>query len=52
MTPAEDALAAFERAGQPKQLVTVPGTHYAVYGEQFERASVAARDWFVEHLRA
>jgi fermentation-respiration switch protein FrsA (DUF1100 family) len=51
MTPAEDALAAYERAGDPKHLVTVPGTHYAVYGEQFDVCSTAARDWFVEHLR-
>lgn len=52
MTPAADALDAYERAREPKQLVTVPGTHYAVYGEQFGRASSAARDWFVEHLDA
>jgi hypothetical protein len=52
MTPVEDALAAYERAGAPKQLVTVPGTHYAVYGGQFPRASEAARDWFVDHLLA
>jgi uncharacterized protein len=52
MTPAEDALAVYERVGEPKRLVTVPGTHYAVYGEQFETASAAARDWFVAHLRA
>ncbi len=52
MTPAEDALAAYERALSPKHLVTVPGTHYAVYGPQFERTSTAARDWFVQHLVA
>jgi uncharacterized protein len=51
MTPAEDALATYERCGEPKALVTVPGTHYAVYGEQYERVSTAARDWFVEHLK-
>jgi fermentation-respiration switch protein FrsA (DUF1100 family) len=51
MTPTEDALDAYERAGQPKRLVTVSGSHYAVYGEHFERTSAAARDWFVEHLR-
>jgi uncharacterized protein len=51
MTPAEDALAAYELAGEPKRLVTVPGTHYAVYAEQFSTVSASARDWFVEHLR-
>jgi hypothetical protein len=50
MTPAGDALAAYERAGSPKRLVTVPGSHYAVYGEQLETTSTAARDWFVQHL--
>jgi uncharacterized protein len=52
MTPAEDALAAYNRAREPKRLVTVPGSHYAVYGDQFQRTSTAARDWFVEHLAA
>jgi hypothetical protein len=50
LTAAQDALEAYERAGDPKALVTVPGTHYAVYGEQFATTSAAARDWFVEHL--
>ncbi len=50
MTPAEDALAAFERALHPKKLITVPGEHYAVYNHQFEATSTAARDWFAEHL--
>jgi hypothetical protein len=50
MTPAEDALGAYARALEPKRLITVPGTHYAVYGDQFERTSTAARDWFAEHL--
>ncbi len=51
MTPAEDALEAYQRAGDPKRLVTVPGSHYAVYGEQFSRTSTEARDWFVTHLQ-
>jgi len=50
MTPAEDAIEAYDRALEPKQLITVAGTHYAVYGEQFETTSTAARDWFVTHL--
>ena len=51
ITPSQDALDAYDRAGQPKRLVTVPGTHYAVYGDQFERTSSEARQWFVTHLR-
>ena len=50
MTPAEDGLAAYERALHPKKLITIPGTHYAVYGDQYETTSTAARDWFVENL--
>jgi uncharacterized protein len=50
MTPAEDALEAYERALEPKRLVTVPGSHYAVYSEHFSSTSTAARDWFVTHL--
>jgi fermentation-respiration switch protein FrsA (DUF1100 family) len=50
MTPAEDAFEAYARALEPKRLITVPGTHYAVYGDQFARTSAAARDWFAEHL--
>jgi fermentation-respiration switch protein FrsA (DUF1100 family) len=50
LTPAADALAAYERALQPKALLTVPGGHYAVYQEAFETVSTAARDWFCTHL--
>lgn len=50
MTPAEDALAAYHRALEPKALLAVPGDHYSVYSEHFETTSAAARDWFVEHL--
>jgi uncharacterized protein len=50
MTPATDALAAYNRALEPKKLVTVEGDHYAVYSEAFEATSGAARDWFLAHL--
>jgi hypothetical protein len=50
MTPSVDALAAYNRALEPKKLVTVDGDHYAVYGESFETTSGAARDWFLTHL--
>jgi uncharacterized protein len=52
MTPAQDSLGAYERALEPKRLLAVPGSHYAVYAEQFDRVSTETRDWFVEHLRA
>jgi fermentation-respiration switch protein FrsA (DUF1100 family) len=51
LTPTDLALAAYERALEPKRLVLLPGGHFDVYtGPGFESASGAARDWFVEHL--
>lgn len=50
MTPSVDALAAYQRALEPKALLTVPGGHYSVYIDQFEATSAAARDWLVTHL--
>ncbi|HEY1760069.1 MAG TPA: CocE/NonD family hydrolase [Bryobacteraceae bacterium] len=44
-------LAAYNQALEPKKLVTLAGGHFAPYGEAFEKASSAARDWFVEHLQ-
>jgi fermentation-respiration switch protein FrsA (DUF1100 family) len=45
-------LAAYERALQPKKLVTVAGGHFDPYLDQFDQAAGAARDWFIEHLRS
>ena len=50
ITVTDLALAAFERALQPKKLVTIRGGHFDAYLDQFDRAAGAARDWFVEHL--
>ncbi len=44
------ALAAYERALEPKRLVLLPGGHFDVYGPQFAASSAAARDWFVQNL--
>jgi uncharacterized protein len=49
-TPTDLALAAFERALEPKSLVIVPGGHYAPYLEGFPQALEAAVGWFVKHL--
>ncbi|MEE6179102.1 alpha/beta hydrolase [Mycobacterium sp. 050134] len=47
------ALAAYERAAQPKQLVTIDCGHFGVYsGPDSEVAKAAARDFFVLHLGA
>jgi fermentation-respiration switch protein FrsA (DUF1100 family) len=50
LTVADEALAAYERARQPKKLVTLKGGHFDAYVADFEAASGAARDWFLEHL--
>ena len=40
MTPAADALAAYARALEPKQLLLVPGGHYDVYAGGLDHAAV------------
>jgi fermentation-respiration switch protein FrsA (DUF1100 family) len=44
------ALAAYERALEPKRLVLVPGGHFDPYLSQFAVAQTAATAWFREHL--
>jgi uncharacterized protein len=50
ITIADLALAAYERALQPKKLVTIDGDHFDPYLGRFAQASSAACDWFTEHL--
>ena len=50
ITLTDTGLAAYERALQPKKLVTIAGGHFHPYLSQFEKSSGAARDWFIEHL--
>jgi len=52
ITPADVALKAYERALEPKRLLTYPGGHFAAYYQFFDQTSAAARDWFVTHLAA
>jgi len=52
LTVADEALAAYERALQPKKLLLLKGGHFEAYVEDFDEASGAARDWFLEHLAA
>jgi fermentation-respiration switch protein FrsA (DUF1100 family) len=44
------ALAAYERALEPKRLELVPGGHFDPYVSQFDQSSRAALDWFRAHL--
>jgi uncharacterized protein len=48
----DQALAAYERALQPKQLVTLAGGHFDAYVADFEGASKPAAEWFARHLVA
>lgn len=50
LTVADEALAAYEQALEPKRLVTLSGGHFDAYVADFDAASGAARDWFVQHL--
>ena len=52
LTVADEALAAYERALQPKKLLLLQGGHFDAYIDDFEDASAAACDWFLEHLAA
>jgi fermentation-respiration switch protein FrsA (DUF1100 family) len=50
LTAADQALAAYERALQPKRLLTLKGGHFDAYTQDFDAASSAACQWFSEHL--
>ena len=50
LTVADEALAAYGQALEPKKLVMLKGGHFDAYVADFADASAAARDWFVEHL--
>ena len=50
VTVADLALAAYERALEPKRLALVPGGHFDPYLDEFRVAEAAATEWFREHL--
>ncbi|QRY46074.1 alpha/beta hydrolase [Mycolicibacterium boenickei] len=50
VTVTDLALAAYERALEPKKLVTVAGGHFDPYLGDFAEAGGAAVDWFIQHL--
>jgi fermentation-respiration switch protein FrsA (DUF1100 family) len=52
IAPPDTIRAAFARAGEPKRLVEVEGTHYSPYLEAAAQTSRGAVDWFSEHLKA
>jgi hypothetical protein len=50
LTVTDLALAAYERALEPKRLALIPGGHFGPYLDQFPLAEAAATAWFQEHL--
>ena len=44
------AIAAYERAYEPKRLILLPGGHFEAYVEAFDQSSGPACDWFRAHL--
>ena len=50
ITMTDLALAAYERALEPKKLVTIQGGHFDPYLRQFPTSSATAVAWFREHL--
>lgn len=51
VAPTEVAVAAFDRAPEPKQLEMIDGHHFTPYrGDASARAAAVARDFFLEHL--
>jgi hypothetical protein len=50
MTVTDLALAAYQRALEPKRLQLISGGHFAPYLDQFPLAVAAATEWFSEHL--
>ena len=51
ITPTDLALAAYERALEPKRLCLIEGGHFDPYLDQFPTSSGAAIVWFREHLQ-
>jgi fermentation-respiration switch protein FrsA (DUF1100 family) len=50
ITVADLALAAYERALEPKRLELIPGGHFDPYLSSFTQSSSAALEWFGDHL--
>jgi NADP-dependent 3-hydroxy acid dehydrogenase YdfG len=49
MTATDLALAAYQRALEPKRVQLISGGHFAPYLDQFPLAVAAATEWFSEH---
>jgi hypothetical protein len=50
LTPSRFAIAAYEKALEPKKLEILPGGHFDAYVKGFEASSNPALQWFLTHL--
>jgi uncharacterized protein len=50
LTPTHLALAAYEKAREPKKIALLPGGHFDAYVKGFEASSGPAVAWFRQHL--
>jgi uncharacterized protein len=50
LTVSDLAIAAYERAYEPKRLVLMPGGHFDAYVEMFDQSAGPACAWFKTHL--
>jgi fermentation-respiration switch protein FrsA (DUF1100 family) len=50
LTPTAFAIAAYEKARQPKRLEILPGGHFDAYVKGFDASSAPALNWFRGHL--
>ena len=50
LTPTDLAIAAYEKAREPKRIEILPGGHFDIYTKGFDQSSSLARDWFTKHL--
>ena len=50
LTGADEALAAYNCACEPKELLLLPGGHFDAHVDGFDSAAGAATEWFVQHL--
>jgi fermentation-respiration switch protein FrsA (DUF1100 family) len=50
LTPTDLAIAAYEKAREPKKLQILPGGHFDAYVKGFDVSGPVARDWFIQHL--
>jgi hypothetical protein len=50
LTVSDLAIAAYERAYEPKRLVLMPGGHFDAYVEMFDQSTGPACEWFRSYL--